>query len=69
MINVALVVVLALLVLMHRKLNHGSLAVGVLLGLVLMSTQLGAPLAEAAQSATTAIGEGVFSVFQSFDGG
>ena len=65
MINVALVVVLVLLVLMHRKLNHGSLAAGVLLGLVLMSTQLGAPLAEAAQSATTAIGEGVLSVFQS----
>ncbi len=69
MINVALLVVLALLVLMHRKLNQGSLAAGVLLGLVLMSTQLGAPLVEAAQSATTAIGEGVLSVVQSFDGG
>ncbi|MQA14432.1 MAG: hypothetical protein GEV09_09735 [Pseudonocardiaceae bacterium] len=69
MINVALVVVLLGLVLLRNKLDHGSLAAGVLLGLVLMSTQLGAPMADAAQSATTAIGQGVMDVFASVGDG
>lgn len=68
MMNVALVVVLVVLVLMRNKLNHASLAAGVILGLVLMSTQLGPPLAEAAQSSATSIGQGVMNVFASVGG-
>jgi hypothetical protein len=68
MINVALVVVLVALVLLRNKLQHASLAAGAILGLVLMSTQVGPPLAEAAQSSATSIGQGVMDVFASFGG-
>ncbi len=68
MMNVALVVVLVALVLARNKLNHASLAAGAILGLVLMSTQLGPPMADAVQTSATAIGQGVMDVFASFGG-
>lgn len=69
MINVALVVVLVALVLARNKVQHASLAAGAILGMVLMSTQLGPPLAEAVQTSATAIGQGVMNVFSSVGDG
>ncbi len=52
-----------------KRIKGGSLFAGVLLGLVLMGTPAGPPLASAAQSSADAVGRGVVSAFHSVLGG
>ena len=51
-----------------KRIKSGSLMAGVLLGLVLMGTPAGPPLASAAQSSADAVGRGVVSAFHAVVG-
>ena len=46
-----------------RRVKGGSLTVGVLLGLILMGTSAGPPLARAVQSSADAVGQGAVVAF------
>jgi hypothetical protein len=51
-----------------RRIKSGSLMAGVLLGLVLMGTPAGPPLAQAAQASAGAVGHGLVAAFHSVVG-
>lgn len=51
-----------------KRVKGGSLTAGVLLGLVLMGTPAGPPLATAVQTSADAIGHGVASAFHKIAG-